>query len=314
MDLSTRESGINRLHIPGSSSPGDEALGATRTLSEQGWLAHLWRSLARNRLTLVGALVVLGVATASAFAAVLAPYSFDQMNFADKLQGPSATHLFGTDNFGRDVLSRVLYGGQSSLLVSLAATTGALLIGALLGGIAAYYGDWRDELIMRVMDMILAFPYVVLAITLAVVLTPGLTTVIIVILIIQIPAFTRVTRGSVLVIMRRDFVVAAHAVGQRDSTILLRHVLPNALTPLVVMASLSLGTAITTEAALSFLGMGVQPPMSSWGTMIFDGTRTLTTAPWTITFAGFALSMTVLGVNLVGDGLRDALDPRLRRL
>ncbi|MCZ7569925.1 MAG: ABC transporter permease [Ardenticatenaceae bacterium] len=287
---------------------------AQSSRAERSWLGHLWRILARNRLTFLGLIVLLIIATASALAPVVAPYSFEQMSLQERLAPPGAQHLFGTDNFGRDIFSRVLYGGQSSLLVSLAAVSGALTVGTFLGGIAAYYGGWLDETIMRLMDIILAFPYIVLAITLVVVLSPGLATVVIVIVVIQLPAFTRVTRGSVLVIMNQEFILAARATGQRDIWILLRHVLPNAITPLVVMASLSLGTAITAEAALSFLGLGVQPPMSSWGTMIYEGTRALTTAPWTTAFPGLALSLTILGVNLVGDGMRDALDPRLRRI
>ncbi len=275
---------------------------------------HVKRSLSKNSLTLFG-LVVLGViGLAAAFAPWLTQYSFEQMDLAARLQAPSAQHWFGTDHFGRDIFSRVLYGGQASLLVSVAAVVLSLVVGTLLGAVAAYYGGWWDEAIMRFMDVIMAFPYIVLAITLVIVLEPGLITIIIVIAAIRVPHFARITRGAALAVMNQEYITAAHAIGQKDGWILLSHILPNCVTPIVVMASLSAGTAITAEASLSFLGLGVQPPMSSWGTMIFDGTRNLTTAPWTTAFAGVALSLTVLGLNLVGDGMRDALDPRLRRI
>jgi peptide/nickel transport system permease protein len=258
--------------------------------------------------------VIVVIGLAAAFAPWLTQYGFEQMDLTARLQAPSAQHWFGTDHFGRDIFSRVLYGGRASLLVSIAAVIVSLIVGTLLGAVAAFKGGWLDEAIMRVMDVIMAFPYIVLAITLVIVLEPGLATIIVVIAAIRVPHFARITRGAALTVMNQEYVTAARAVGQRDCRILLSHILPNCVTPIIVMASLSAGTAITTEASLSFLGLGVQPPMSSWGTMIFDGTRNLTTAPWTTAFAGIALTATVLGLNLVGDGLRDALDPRLRRI
>jgi peptide/nickel transport system permease protein len=281
---------------------------------ERGWLHHLWRSLSRNRLTLLGLLILLMMGFTAAMAPLLTPYGFEVMDLTSRLQPPSTLHPFGTDRFGRDILSRVLYGGRVSLLVSMAAMGGALVIGTILGGIAAFYGGWVDEVIMRLMDLIMAFPYIVLAITLIVILKPGVFPLITVIAITRIPRFARIMRGATLSIKNQEYIVAANAIGQRDVLILARHILPNCITPLAVMASLSAGTAIRTEASLSFLGLGVQPPISSWGTMISDGMRTVTTAPWTTTFPGLVLSITVLGLNLVGDGLRDALDPRLRRL
>ena len=254
------------------------------------------------------------VCLCAALAPLLTPYSFEEMSLSERLQAPSMQHPLGTDNFGRDILSRLLYGGRVSLLVSLGAMGCALLAGTLLGGIATFYGGLVDELIMRGMDVIMAFPYIVLAITLIVVLKPGILNLIIVIAVTRVPHFARIMRSSTLTIMSKEYITAAHAIGQRGGPILFRHVLPNCITPLIVMASLSAGTAIIAESSLSFLGLGVQPPVSSWGTMISDGTRTLTNAPWTTAFPGLAISLTVLGLNFVGDGLRDALDPRLRRL
>lgn len=282
--------------------------------SDRGTGSELWRSLTRNRLAVFGLFVLIIIGIASVMAPWLAPRGFAEMQLDRRLQPPSFEYLLGTDSFGRDILSRILYGGRSSLLVAFGAVGGALFLGVILGGIAAYYRGWVDEVVMRSVDVVMAFPYIVLAIALVVLLQPGLVTVIVVIAILQTPHFIRVTRAAALVVMNQDYVVAAHAVGQRDLWILGKHVLPNCITPLVVMASLSAGTAITAEAALSFLGLGLQPPTPSWGGMIFEGTRTLTTAPWTTVFAGVALSLTVAGFNLLGDGMRDALDPRLRRL
>ena len=284
--------------------------GATRFVVAR----RLGRELVRNRLALTGIIILAAVLFVSVAAPLLTPYGYAQLDLSHQLAGPSTRHPLGTDNFGRDVWSRLLYGGRVSLFVSVAPVATALVVGAMVGSTAALVGGWLDEILMRVMDLILAFPYIVLAITLVVVLRPGLVTVIVVITTILIPQFARVTRGAALVIVQQEYVVAARTFSQGPLTIIFRHVLPNVLTPLIVVASLSLGSAMLIEAALSFLGLGIQPPMSSWGTMIFDGTRFLNDAPWEALFPGIMLTVAVLSVNLIGDGLRDALDPRLRRI
>jgi ABC-type dipeptide/oligopeptide/nickel transport system permease subunit len=247
------------------------------------------------------------------FAEQLAPYDPDLPHLPDKLTGPSANYWLGTDQFGRDILSRVLYGARISLLVGAGGTGLSFVVGVILGAIAGYSGKWLDELIMRLMDIIMAFPFIVLAIALVVLIGTGMTNLITVIGLLRVPQFARVVRSSVLSLKEKEFVLAARTVGQTPLRILFRHILPNALGPLLVLASLSIATAISTESALSFLGIGIQPPQSTWGTLLSDGRRYMLNAPWITTFPGLVLSLTIFGYNLVGDGLRDALDPRTRK-
>ena len=273
---------------------------------------RFWSALSRNYITVWGLGIIVIMIILAVLAPYIAPYGYETMILPDRLQPPNTKHLFGTDNFGRDILSRMLYGARVSLVVGLGGVTIAASIGVLLGAIAGFYGKWIDEIIMRIMDSILAFPYIILAVALMAMVGPSLRNVILVIGITRTPRFARVTRGSVLALKEMDFVTAARALGQREWRILARHILPNCLTPIVVMASLSVATAILTESALSFLGLGIQPPQASWGTMIADGRRFMLDAPWIATLPGIAISLTILGYNLFGDGLRDALDPKLR--
>jgi peptide/nickel transport system permease protein len=279
----------------------------------EGTLRLLWRSLGRNPATLMGSIVVLVMLSIALSAPVLAPYSFKEMHVQDRLKSPDPQYLLGTDEFGRDLLSRIVYGSRVSMAASILAVAIAMLVGTILGCLAGYEGGWFDEITMRIMDMIMAFPYIVLAITLVTILGPGFRNVILIIGILRIPHFARVSRSAVLTLKNEEFVLAAQALGQTKYRVLFRHILPNCLTPLVVVASLAAGTAITAESALSFLGLGIQPPMSSWGTMLADGQKYLFNAPWMATFPGIAITLTVLAYNLVGDGLRDILDPKFRR-
>jgi peptide/nickel transport system permease protein len=279
----------------------------------EGTLRLLWRSLGRNPATLMGSIVVLVMLSIALSAPLLAPYSFKEMHVQDRLKSPDPQYLLGTDEFGRDLLSRIVYGSRVSMAASILAVAIAMLVGTILGCLAGYEGGWFDEITMRIMDMIMAFPYIVLAITLVTILGPGFRNVILIIGILRIPHFARVSRSAVLTLKNEEFVLAAQALGQTKYRVLFRHILPNCLTPLVVVASLAAGTAITAESALSFLGLGIQPPMSSWGTMLADGQKYLFNAPWMATFPGIAITLTVLAYNLVGDGLRDILDPKFRR-
>lgn len=275
-------------------------------------LQRFWSTLSRNYITVGGLGIIVIMISVAVLAPYIAPYAYETTLLTDRLQPPSTGHLLGTDQFGRDILSRMIYGARVSLIVGLGGVTIALSVGVLLGAVAGFYGKWTDEIIMRIMDILLAFPYIILAVALIAMVGPSVRNIIVVIGITRTPQFARVTRSSVLIIKEMDFVTAARAVGQREWRILARHILPNSLTPIVVLASLSVATAILTESALSFLGLGIQPPEASWGTMIADGRRFMLDAPWIATFPGVAISLTILGYNLFGDGLRDALDPKLR--
>lgn len=275
-------------------------------------LRRFWSTLSRNYITVWGLGIIVIMIILAVISPYIAPYGYETMILPDRLQPPNTKHLLGTDNFGRDILSRMLYGARVSLIVGLGGVAIATSIGVLLGAMAGFYSKWIDEIIMRIMDVMLAFPYIILAVALMAMVGPSLRNVILVIGITRTPRFARVTRGSVLALKEMDFVTAARSLGQREWRILARHILPNCLTPIVIMASLSVATAILTESALSFLGLGIRPPQASWGTMIADGRRFMLDAPWIATLPGIAISLTILGYNLFGDGLRDALDPKLR--
>ena len=230
----------------------------------------------------------------------------------DALKGPSGSHLFGTDRFGRDVLSRTIYGTRIALGVALSSIGIAVLIGSVLGLIGGFVGGWSDMLIGRVMDIFFSFPTLVLAIAIAAMMGPGLNNAVLAIAVVYVPLFSRVARGPVIAERAKEHVAAAIALGGGSVRIIFRHILPNVLAPLIVQASVSLAFAILIEASLSYVGLGTQPPDPSWGTMLNEGRTYLETAPWMSIFPGLAIMMAVLGFNLLGDGLRDVLDPQLR--
>src|SRR5437762_5831440 len=266
----------------------------------------------RSRTGLLGAVVLLIVVAAAVFAAWIAPYSPTRQDFRVERQPPSAQHWMGTDEFGRDVLSRVIWGAQASLEAGAVAASIALIVGLVLGMLAAYYGGRTDNLVMRGMDVILAFPYIVLAIAIVAILGPGLRNAMIAIGIVYVPHYARVVRGSVLSVRARDYVEAARALGAADGRVMWQHVLPNTLAPVIVQTTLNVGSAIIDTAGLSFLGLGTQPPTPDWGNMLSAGRSYIIDAPWIATFPGLAILATVLAFNLMGDALRDAFDPRLR--
>jgi peptide/nickel transport system permease protein len=233
---------------------------------------------------------------------------FSKLN--QRLEPPGVTTILGRDNFGRDLLSRIVYGTRVSLLVSFAAVALGASVGSLLGLIAGYYGGFIDDLIMRLADVLYAFPAILLALALVAALGPSLTNLIIAIGVIAIPGFARIMRGSVIAIKDREYVEAAKALGTRNWRILIKHVVPNSLAPTIVYGSLTMATALLTEAGLSFLGLGVQAPVPSWGSILADGREFLRNAPFVTNFSGVAILIAVVGFNLLGDGLRDALDPR----
>jgi peptide/nickel transport system permease protein len=262
---------------------------------------------------LFGGGIVLALGVVALFGAALAPYEPNAMDFTVRFAPPSWAHPFGTDDFGRDVFSRVLHGASVSFQVAFIAVGISGLAGIALGLTAGYRGGWVDEVIMRVMDVLFAFPAVLLAITVMAILGRGVENAMIAIAIVYAPIFARVTRGAVISVRDREFVMAARALGQSQTRIMLRHVLPNALGPIIVQTSLSLAFAILAEAALSFFGLGTQPPDPSWGRMLSEGRGFLQQAPWMGIFPGLAIMVSVLGFNTLGDGLRDVLDPRFRR-
>jgi peptide/nickel transport system permease protein len=270
------------------------------------------RRAAAARLAPFGLAVTVIALVAALFAPILSPHDPLKQDLANTLATPSRAHLLGTDNVGRDVLSRVLWGTRVSLVAGLGSVAIAVAAGSLLGLAAGYAGGQVDGLVMRAMDAVLSFPPLVLALALGAVLGAGLVGVVIALGVVYTPTFARLMRGQVLTISGREYVEAARALGSPGWRIAWRHVLPNATAPIVIQASLSVAFAILAEASLSFLGLGVQPPAASWGSMINAGRGYLQQAPWIVFGPGAALFVTVVGLNFVGDALRDALDPRLR--
>lgn len=272
----------------------------------------VWARLARDPRALLGlSLVVLLVAIALA-APLIARYDPARISLIDQLEHPSAAHWLGTDVQGRDVWARLVFGARISLTVGIVSQAIALGLGLTLGLVAGFYGRWVDDLVMRLADVTLAFPTLLLLIAMAAALEPSLGTVFLTIGIVGWAAMARLVRGQVLVVRQLEYVQAARALGARDRRIIVQHLLPNVIAPVIIAATLGIAAAIMAEAALSFLGLGVQPPTPSWGAMIADGRdlSQLRDAPWTSVFPGLAIGAAVLGFNLVGDALRDALDPR----
>ena len=270
------------------------------------------RRLARSRSAVVGSLLLLTIGLAVVLAPALSPYNPIKTNQRAPLEAPSAAHLMGTDRFGRDILSRVLWGGRLSLSVGVVSVGIAACSGVVLGLVAGYYGGRTDTLIMRLVDLLLAFPGILLALAIIATLGGSLVNLMIAVGIAAIPDYVRITRGTVLSLMEQEFVLAARVVGCRDHAIIFRHILPNVTAPLTVLATLGIAGAIITGSALSFLGLGVRPPAPEWGNMLAEGREFLEHAWWVAFFPGLAIMLAVFSINLLGDGLRDALDPRLR--
>lgn len=267
-----------------------------------------------NKLAVSGSIILLLFVLMAAFAPVLAPYDPFYMDPAAALTGPSPEHLLGTDNMGRDILSRIIYGSQISLKVSLASVAIATAAGVLLGVAAGYFGGITDAVISRILEVMLSFPEVLLALLIMSILGSSLNNIMLAIGIVYTPIFARIARGAVLSVKDSLYVEAARSIGVKDVTIIVRHVLPNILSPVLVQVTLSLAFAILSEAALSFLGIGVEPDIPSWGIMLNNGKAWIEIAWWVGVFPGIAIALAVLGFNILGDGLRDVLDPRLRNV
>jgi len=281
------------------------------------WVVFLQR-LARRRIALFGLIVVVAVVLIALAAPLLTPFDPVEQDIAGRLRAPGArdaaghTHPLGTDHLGRDILARIIFGARPALLVGFAAVMISGLIGLVAGLVSGYFGGRVDDVLMRLADIQLAFPFILLAIAVIGVLGPSLQTIIIVIGVSSWVVYARIVRSAVLTLREREFVQAALALGGGDGRVVFRHILPNALTPWLVVATLDMARVIVLESALSFLGLGVQPPTPTWGGMLADGRVYISTAWWLATFPGLAILVTVLGINLFGDGLRDTLDPRLK--
>ena len=307
--MSERDLGVAALSIatprPAAARPAPRAV-------RSPWSEAL-RKLRGNRIALAGGAVLAVTAISALMAPVIAPHDPLKVASARTLQPPGPRHLFGSDYLGRDVFSRVLYGGRLSLRVGVISVGIALMCGLTLGVLAGFCGGWRDALIMRVMDVLLAFPGILLALAVIAVLGPGLSNVMVAVGLSHVPQYTRVVRSSVLATTNDLYVDAARAIGCGDRRLMLVHVLPNALTPVIAVAALGVATAILVAAGLSFLGLGVQPPTPEWGAMVSGGREYLRSGWWISTFPGLMIVATVLSINLLGDGLREALDPVLKR-
>jgi peptide/nickel transport system permease protein len=276
-------------------------------------LAVIFRQLKRNKLAIVGVVIVILVALTAMFAPFIAPHSYRELNILNRLSPPSKEYPLGTDHLGRCVLSRIIYGSRIALLIGVIIVAISATIGVTLGLISGHYGGIIDSIIMRLVDITLAFPVLVLAIAVAGALGPGLVNVMIALGIVGWSGYARLVRGQVLSVKENEYIEAAKAVGTSNIRIIFRHILPNVAGPIIVVATLSMPWALLAASALSFLGIGAQPPTPDWGAILAEGRGFLRRAPWIATFPGLAIMITVLGFNFFGDGLRDALDPRLRR-
>jgi ABC-type dipeptide/oligopeptide/nickel transport system permease subunit len=294
--------------VEGSPQPtGVDDLGVARPLR-----ADVWRRFRRNRLAMVGLGFIVLLVLVAIFAPLIAPYSITERTSGSARQGPSLDHLFGTDNIGRDVFSRVVYGARVSLRIGVMATAIALTIGVLLGATSGFFGGLLGTLIMRITDVFLAIPYIVLAVAIATVLGRSENSIIIIIGVIGWTSIARIVRSSFLSLKRLEYVEAATALGFSRTRVMFRHILPNALQPIIIYGTIAIGGVILTEAALSFVGVGPVDPTPAWGKMVAEAKSSLTNAPHMLFFPAGAIFLTVLSFVFVGDGLRDALDPKLK--
>lgn len=270
------------------------------------------RRFMRNRMALVGLGILLFFVMVGLFAGQIAPYQPLTMSLGDNLAAPSSEHLFGTDELGRDVFTRTLYGAQTDLALTFLTVLFAAVVGVAAGTVAAYWGGLIDEILMRSVDILLAFPVFLLGLVLVAFLGPSMQNVVFALAITRFPRYARLIRGLVLSIKEREYVEAARVMGAPNRSIITRHILPNSIAPIIIFASLDMGTTITALAGLSFLGVGIQPPTPDWGLMLTSARNNLVLAPWTAIFPGLAISLSTIGFNFLGDGLRDAFDPRLQ--
>ena len=275
---------------------------------------EIWRRFKKNKAAMLGLGIFSVMVLLAVFADVICDYDTQVIaqDVANRLKAPSPDHWFGTDAYGRDIFARVVHGARISIIIGLAATVGSVCISGILGSIAGYYGGRIDNAIMRVLDTFLAIPGELLAMAIVASLGPSMTNLLIAVTIARIPPFTRVIRSSILTVIYQDYIESAIASGARDSYIIVKHILPNAMGPIIIQATMGVGRMILTAAGMSFIGMGVQPPLPEWGSMLAEGRDFMRYSPYITLFPGLAIILTSLALNLLGDGLRDALDPKLK--
>ena len=275
---------------------------------------QIWRRFKKNKAAMLGLGIFSVMVLLAVFADVICDYDTQVIaqDVANRLKAPSPDHWFGTDAYGRDIFARVVHGARISIIIGLAATVGSVCISGILGSIAGYYGGRIDNAIMRVLDTFLAIPGELLAMAIVASLGPSMTNLLIAVTIARIPPFTRVIRSSILTVIDQDYIESAIASGARDSYIIVKHILPNAMGPIIIQATMGVGRMILTAAGMSFIGMGVQPPLPEWGSMLAEGRDFMRYSPYITLFPGLAIILTSLALNLLGDGLRDALDPKLK--
>ena len=283
------------------------------TLQKSSQWRDVWIRLRRNKLAMVGMVFAILLAVLAIFAPWIAPYDYQEQSIADRRQLPSAAHLLGTDNMGRDILSRIIYGGRISLLVSLLAVAVSLVIGGLLGAVSGYFGGLVDSIIMRIMDIMMAIPGILLAVCISAALGGGVWQTALAIAVAGIAGVCRLVRAQTLTLRNKEYIEAARAAGAGTMRILLSNIIPNCLAPIIVNTTMSIGGNIMMISALSFVGLGVQPPIPEWGAILNSGREYVTTFWPLITFPGIAIALTMFGFNVFGDGLRDALDPKLKQ-
>ncbi|MFD1037531.1 ABC transporter permease [Virgibacillus byunsanensis] len=270
------------------------------------------KQLRKNRFALSGLIIIILFILLGIFAPLISSYSYDEQNLVNRLEPPSEQHWLGTDDLGRDIFTRIAFGARISLKVGFFAVTGALIFGTILGIVAGYFGRGLDMIISRIFDILLAFPSILLAIAVVAILGASLENALIAIAIINIPIFGRLVRSKVISLREEEYIMAAKAQGMKNGRIIFHHILPNSVAPIIVQSTLGFGTAILEAAGLGFLGLGAQPPLPEWGKMLADSRDFIQIAPWTLIVPGVSIILVVLGFNLVGDGLRDALDPKMK--
>lgn len=283
-----------------------------QALQKHSQWGDVWRRLRRNKLAMVGMCIVFGLVLVAIFAPLLAPYDPTLIDMANRLAWPSFAHPLGTDNFGRDLLSRIIYGARISLGVSVLALIGSTLAGIIIGGISGFFGGWVDTAIMRVTDVLMAVPPILMSVTINAALGSGVIPTAFAIGFSGTPSVVRMMRGQVLTVRRQDYIEAAGVTGSTKARIIFRHVIPNTMAPMIVDASMRIGGNILGISGLSFIGLGVQPPLSEWGAIMTAGQEFIRTFWPLATFPGLAIALTLFGFNVFGDGLRDALDPKLK--